>query len=91
MTLAAEGAFGRQERGLQKEVLASLGQPLNRGCRMFGQFRVQKLINPVCDLERWWIEVAGWPEKAGRGLPSNTETDFPFKAPGHSSPSGCDT
>ena len=38
-----------------------------------------------------WIEVStDWRESAGRGLPSNSETDFPSKAPGHSSPSGCD-
>jgi hypothetical protein len=57
---------------------------------MFGQIRVQKLIKPACDLERRWIEVCrGLARNALRGLPSNAEANFSFKAPGHSPPSGC--
>ena len=67
MTLAAEGALGRQRTWPTKggtRVSGATAQP--RVVVAFGQIRVQKLITPVCDLERWWIEiVTDWPERLG--------------------------
>src|SRR3954471_20800593 len=42
------------------------GQPLNRACRMFGKICVQKLIKPVRDLERRWIEMS----RSGAKMPA---------------------